>query len=343
MSTQYTRSVLRGRLAMPVVLGLLSCAPMARAAEFRQTVTPGGTTDIRAAELPPEPGFYALGGLAGVWQDQVIDGSGNEMYPDTFNRVQNVQIGGMYVYPGEVFGGRVASSLVFALGKHYLRVTDTLPVDLSHGFSGLFDAYSDIFFWSRSWYDAPPAAGEAITNASGEPGLPSGFTFAFGLGASIPIGQFDASRHVGSLGFNNWTLSPNMAVTYRTKPILLDATEFSARLFYNHNFERHDSTGGFDYRDGDYISLDFAVTERYSRYQFGMAGNWRQQIEDDSGSPAVPALDGQRFSSLRLGPVLAVDLPEIGAGISFKYLRDVEVQQGFKGDQFQISFIKKLF
>lgn len=341
---------MKKRFASIGVTGLvLSCCAVltaggTHAAEFYQTATPGATTDIRAAELPPEPGFYAIGGLWGNWRNRLNDGDGNAMFPDTQERLFQGQLGGLYVYPGEVLGGRMASSLVFAYGKHDMTITNTLPVDLSSKHTGFFDAYSDVFFWSKSWYEGPPPAapGQPRPTPDFVPPMPVGLTLGFGLGVTAPIGIFDNAA-VGNPGFSNWVLSPNVAFTYRTRPILLDATEFSARLFYNHNFERDDSTGGFSYRDGDYLSADFAVTERYNRFQFGLAGNVKWQVQDDEGSPAVPAAGGQRHESLRLGPILAIDFPEYRSTLSIKYLTDVYTRNAFDGDYLQLSFIRKIW
>jgi len=310
-----------------------------QAAEFYQTVTPGATGDIRAAELPPEPGFYAIGGLWGNRRDALLDRSGNRMYPDTEEDLLQGQLGGLFVYPGELLGGRLASSVVFAYGKHDLTVTNTLPVDLTEEQTGLFDAYSDLFFWSKSWYKGPPMG---LQPGSDFIPPPVGFTFGFGLGITIPIGNFSGTT-VGNPGFNNWVLSPNIAFTYRTAPLLLHGTEFSTRIFYNHNFDREDTTGGFSYRDGDYISADFAVTERFNQFQFGLAGNIKWQVEDDEGSLAVPAVDGQRHKSFRLGPLLAIDLPDKQGTVTLKYLADVYNRNSFEGGYLQLSFIRKLW
>lgn len=335
-----------GRLASSALSGLvlLTAAGAAGAAEFYQTVTPGASSDIRAAELPPEAGFYAVGGIWGNWRDRLNDGDGNAMFPDTDESLLQGQLGGLYVYPGEVLGGRMASSLVFVYGKHDMTITDTTPADLSSKHTGSFDAYSDLFFWSKSWYEGPPpgAPGQPQPTADFAPPMPVGFTLGLGLGVTIPIGIFD-SQEVGNPGFNNWVLSPNVAFTYRTKPLLLDATEFSARVYYNHNFDRDDSTGGFTYRDGDYLSTDFAITERYNRFQFGLAGNVRWQIEDDEGTPATPAADGQRHKSIRLGPIVAVDFPEHRTTLTLKYLTDVYSRNAFEGDYLQLSFIRKIW
>lgn len=339
------KHILHGGVASTIMsCFVLMTADASQAAEFYQTTTPGATTDVRAAELPPEPGLYAIGGLWGNWRDRLNDGNGNAMFPDTDERLFQGQLGGLYVYPGEFLGGRTASSLVFAYGKHDLTITKTLPVDLSSKNTGFFDAYSDVFFWSKSWYEGPPptAPGQSQPSADFVPPMPVGLTLGFGLGVTMPIGRFDNTA-VGNPGFNNWVLSPNVAFTYRTRPILLDATEFSARLFYNHNFERDDSTGGFSYRDGDYLSADFAVTERYSRFQFGLAGNVQWQVQDDDGSTAVPAIGGQQHQSVRLGPVLVIDFPESRSTLSLKYLTDIYTRNAFEGDYLQLSFIRKIW
>ncbi len=335
---------LRATLLMISGFSCMIAGNMANAAEFYQTTTPGATTDIRAAELPPEPGFYAIGGAWSHSRNALNDANGDTMFPDTDERLLQGQLGGLYVYPGQFLGGRMASSLVFAYGKHDLTITDSLPVDLSDKHTGYFDAYSDLFFWSKSWYEGPPpgSAGQPVPGPDFVPPMPVGFTLGLGLGVTMPIGAFDGNT-VGSPGFNNWILSPNIAFTYRTRPIFLDGTEFSTRIFYNHNFEREDSTGGFNYRDGDYISADFAVTERYDRFQFGLAGNIKWQVEDDEGSLAVPAVDGQRHKSIRLGPMLAIDFPEQRSTISLKFLTDVYSRNAFEGNYLQLSFIRKLW
>jgi hypothetical protein len=322
----------------------LASAHGTRAAEFYQTVTPGATTDIRAAELPPEPGLYLVGGVTGFNRDALNGASGDPMFPDTEQKMRMGSLGGLYVYPQELLGGRMASSLVFTYGNSRTTITNTTPADLSSNISGSYDAYSDIFFWSKSWYEGPPpgSPGQQPPSPDYVPPMPVGFTLGLGLGVTIPIGSFD-NDEVGNPGFNNWVLSPNIAITYRTKPLLLDATEFSARLYYNHNFEREDATGGFTYRDGDYLSLDFALTERYQRYQFGLAGNLKWQIEDDEGSMAVPAANGQRHRSLQLGPIISVDFPEYRSSISLKYLTDVVSKNAFDGQYLMLSFNRKIW
>jgi hypothetical protein len=315
-----------------------------RSAEFEQTATPGGATDIRAAELPPEPGLYVIGGLVGVNRDRLNDSAGNALFPDTDAKLRVGSVGAIYVYPGEFLGGRMASSFILTYGQNKTTITNTTPSDLSSNRVGWFDPYADVFFWSKSWYQGPPpgSAGQPKPSPDFIPPMPVGFTLGLGLGVTIPLGIFD-NKEVGNPGFHNWVLSPNIAVTYRTKPILLDATEFSARLWYNHNFDRDNATGGFTYRDGDYLSMDFAVTERYQRYQFGVAGNIKWQVQDDEGTPAVPAVDGQRHKSIQLGPIIAVDFPEQRATVSLKYLTDVYNRNSFVGDYLLLSFSKKVF
>lgn len=309
------------------------------AAEFYQTATPGGVTDIRAAELPRDSGFYGIGALTFVHYKDFNDAQGNPIFPDTNQHINLGSFGGMYIFDDPVFGGRLAASAITGVGQNNLRVTN-LPIGpggtgLKNDNSGLFDTYVDLF-WQRSWYN-PPTGGPPT---GGMLPLPSGFSFGLGLGLTLPSGKFDGTR-VGNPGFNNYIISPNIAFTYRTAPIFLDGTEFSTRIFYNHNTTRSDSTGGFDYRDGDNIIADFAVTERFQRYQFGLAGSYIHQIEDDEGNPAMPVPDGRRVRTLRLGPIIAIDFPEVGMTVKAKALFDTISRNAPTGNAITISLLKK--
>jgi hypothetical protein len=71
--------------------------------------------------------------------------------------------------------------------------------------------------------------------------------------------------------------------------------------------------------------------------------NIKWQIEDDIGSLAVSADDGQRYKSIRIGPFLAVDFPEQRTTVSIKHLTDVSSRNAFDGDYLQISLIRKIW
>ncbi|MDY6860741.1 MAG: transporter [Pseudomonadota bacterium] len=324
-------------IALSVLAVSAGCAlaGSAQAAEVFQPTTPGGNHDIRAAELPPEPGLYFLGAFARTSNDKITDDSGNAIFPDTDQTVSVGGLGALYVFPDEIAGGRLGASLVFGYGTNDLVVTN-LPVGpggtpIRGDNTGLFDLTGELV-WSKAHYNPPnPAAGPVP--------IPSGFAYSFGLGFTAPIGAFDGDK-TGNPGFNNWVLSPSIAATWRSDPIWLHGTELSVRASYNHNFKREDSTGGFEYNDGDYVIADVALTERYNMFQFGVAGTMIKQIEDDEGSLAVPDGTRGRVSSLKAGPIVAIYLPDTSI-VKMKYLVDIDTENTFEGNRFQVAYIKK--
>jgi len=163
-------------------------------------------------------------------------------------------------------------------------------------------------------------------------GPPPGDAYSFGLRATLPGGDASLGSRV---------ISPNAAFTYRTDPVLLDGTEVSARLSYNHVTERDSRLiPGFRYKDGDYLALDFAVTERYRNFQFGLAGTYMNAIEDDTPGAGYPGPVAGRMEELALGGVLNIDLGPSSA-IKMKYTRNVTATNMSQGDLFAIQFVSK--
>ena len=298
------------------------------AAEPYTFARPIGVFDIFAAELPQEPGLYGLALQNFGTYDSTNGRDGNSVFSDTSGRRYIAAFGPLYIFPEQVMGGRMATSLVLGYGRNQLTVTKTIP-GLSADNWGLYDATADLF-WQKSFYDF-----SGRKNVKGEySGPPPGFSFGGGLSVNIPIGAFDDAV-VGNTGKNSWVLAPNVAVTYRTHPIFLDGTEFSGRLFYNYVSERIKN----DYTDGDYINLDWAITERYNRFQFGLAGALGWQIDDDKGPGVGPG--GQRTSAVMLGALLSVDLPELGSRVTVKYLESVSGEYSTGGKTLSAKWIVK--
>lgn len=166
-------------------------------------------------------------------------------------------------------------------------------------------------------------------------GPPPGYAYALGMEAVIPLG--DASA--GSL-----VIKPNVAYTYRTGPLWLDGTEFSGRISYNHVTEREtrspDPRVTGHYKDGDYIAADFAITERYKNFQFGLAGTYMKAIQDDKPGADYTGLKQGRMEELALGAVLNIDLGPT-SGIKMKYTKGIKSKNLTAGDLFGITFVQK--
>src|SRR5207248_7458500 len=107
-----------------------------------------------------------------------------------------------------------------------------------------------------------------------------GLTIAVGFGTVIPIGRYsarDASDRSLVVGNHLWDFAPTAAFTFMTRPILVEGTEISAKLYWN-NYLRNPAT---DYSTGSLVNIDFAISERIGRFQVGVAGLYAFQIEDD--------------------------------------------------------------
>jgi len=168
--------------------------------------------------------------------------------------------------------------------------------------SGFGDSYADFIYASK--YLGLFGAEEGKNQK-----LHYGLTFATGVAAELPIGTYNVSNFVNA-GKNTFITIPNMALTYLTGPNLSlgDGTEISGRLFYELSSQNPSSL----YHSGNIIDVDFAVTERWSNFQAGIAGAYAQQLNDDlSATGAIVSPDGDKYEKFILGPVFAWDSPEL--------------------------------
>jgi hypothetical protein len=151
--------------------------------------------------------------------------------------------------------------------------------------------------------------------------IAEGLTVLFGFGTVTPLGYFnvkDATTQGLVIGNNIWDFAPTVAVTYVTKPILAEGTEFSAKFYWN-NYLTDPAT---HYWTSPVLDVDFAVSEHIGRFQVGLAGFYAFQYEDDRlfGAPVKP---DRRVEVLQLGGVLAYDMPENNTYLKIKALTTV--------------------
>ncbi|KLD75642.1 hypothetical protein FZ025_04820 [Xanthomonas hyacinthi] len=279
------------RLAFSLTMAqaLFPCA--AWAGEGIKAAGPIGGTDIRQAWLPP-PGLYAAGvGIRGRFKEFL--GSDQD-----YAATGDFMVGGgglLAVYPVEVFGGSLASSVFVSGGKTCFGLKSGRETCSR----GMGDTYADLLVWSRLFPSKGP-------EAQRDPHIPYGLQVLFGLGVSFPNGVYKSSKAVNN-GSNVYDTAPNVALTYTSPSIfgetLGDATEFSVRMFYNH-YSRNDDT---NYQSGDLVSADFSVSQRVRQWQFGVTGTGYVQIEDDENAGVKVPNGGNRGRLLQLGPVVSYD------------------------------------
>jgi hypothetical protein len=311
--------------------GAAGLASSAWAAEGTTAAGPIGGTDIRSALLPP-PGVY--GGLVGLYSsvDEVKDGSGNPVAGlDAVDL--NAKVAGaflLYVPDFKPFGGTVGLLSFLTGGQECGQLVSAIP---SRCISGFGDPYVEAD-WSRSFGQLRP---------SRDPGafpIMEGLTVDLGLGAVIPIGQYDANLQATngiSIGNKTFDIAPSAAFTYTTPPLIAEGTEFSTKIYWN-DYGTNPVT---DYKPGSLMDVDFAISEHIGRWQVGPAGVYLREIADDRQYGVVVPPDGRRLEYLAVGGVVNYDIPEFGAAIKAKVLTTVFAQNSGVSKVVVIGIAKK--
>ncbi|PQV43979.1 transporter [Paraburkholderia sp. BL21I4N1] len=269
---------------------------------------PTGGTDIQNAFLPPAAGFYGalIAGMA--TGDRYYGDNGRIEHGVTINSNAGVAaVGLLYVYPFRIMGGSVGSSLMQDYLYGGIRANG-----VAQTFSGVGDMYSDILVWSKHIDDA--GAG------------PTGVTIKVAYSMIFPTGKYNESA-LHSPGSNTFFYIPNVAITYLgRKDFLGDGLELDGHLFFNIPSENHAD----GYQSGTVADVDYAVSERFGRWQLGLAGYYAWQLGGDSENGQFVPPNGRHFSSAALGPVIAYDIPSLRANVKFKALLPVYTRNGLK-------------
>jgi hypothetical protein len=302
--------ITRWLLAAALICG--SCTSVL-AIEGPSTAGPIGGTDIRTALFPP-PGLYGGGAALRVEAIDFVDGQGQAI-PALRDAHLTRVIGGpfvVYIPDVQVFGGSIGVGAFFSYGQQCGRLFIAEPRPCQSGFG---DPYVEAA-WSR-YFGTPRLSRDPSAYPIAE-----GLAIRLGFGVVVPVGQYNASditTQALSTGTNIWDFAPNVAFTYTTRPIIAEGTEVSAKLYWN-NYLTNPAT---QYSTGSLLNLDFAITERIGRFQFGVAGFYAFQLADDKlfGVPIAP--DGRRAEVLNIGPVLAYDMPEHAMSVKIKALTSV--------------------
>ncbi|XSG81619.1 MAG: SphA family protein [Methyloligella sp. ZOD6] len=269
---------------------------------------PIGGIDIHAGQLPPA-GLYggALGYFAGTTDFKGPDGETLPDFRDADLKRQYLAPYLMYVPDWKVLDGSVGIVGYLPMGNQCGHLFVGEAENCSTGFG---DPYVELD-WSRSFgHYRPSRDPEAYP-------IFEGLSVLFGFGVTFPVGSYDDDdrlEQVLSMSTNIWDFSPTVGITYATPPILLEGTEFSARFFWN-NYLKNPSSR---YTTGDLLNIDFAITERWGRYQFGLAGYYAWQVEDDRWDRFALPAHGWQVESLGIGPIVNYDMPEYDASLKVK-------------------------
>lgn len=259
-----------------------------KAAESISPAGPIGGTDIRSAFLPP-PGNYVAAVAGGMNIDNWYTANGDSMSAD--GHVYFAGTGLLHVYDQPFLSGTIGSTIYLGALRTCFGMSTVSCA------SGMQDIYSDVFAWSKF---------NPSKQFSSDSSIPFGTAYWVGLGLNIPTGSFKKDR-MPNVGSNFYTISPNVGITH-TVPSLLpeglgEATELSARLFFNYYTENRDT----DYHSGYVVSLDFAGTQRSGAWQYGVTGTTYKQLTDDTLNGRQVSNGGSRAALFSVGPLLAYD------------------------------------
>jgi hypothetical protein len=321
---------IRALLAAAVVVGC--AATSAAALEGSSAAGPIGGTDIRSAQLPP-PGLYAGTIFLVAEANRFYDRNGDPIPALDALNLMKTRLAPflLYVHDADVLGGHLGIAAIVPFGPECGRLFAFTPTRCS---LGMADPYVEVG-WSRYFGTRRPSQ-----FADSYP-VAEGLTLALGFGTVFPFGKYnvhDATVQGIPVGNNVWVLAPTAAVTYVTRPIIADGTEFSVRFYWNNYLINPDT----DYQTGTLLDLDFAVTEKFGRLQVGWAGFYAWQVEDDRQFGVRLPPDGRRAEVLSMGPVVAYDIPEYAAFVKLKALASEISNNAVRSWGVALTFAKRL-
>lgn len=317
-----------------LLAGLLGAAAVpCLAAEGTTAAGPIAGTDIRSAVLPP-PGLY--GGAIGLNSHvpEVVDGKGKPVQGlDAVDLTARMAAPFLVYVPNvQVLGGSIGLIGLAPGGQECGQLVSAIP---SRCTWGMGDPYFELA-WSRSFGQLRPSR-----DAGALPIL-EGLVIGAGIGVVAPFGKFEPllrSTNAISIGNNIYDVAPSVAVTYTTRPLIAEGTEFSAKVYMNNygiNPETH-------YKASPLIDVDFAVSERIGRFQLGLTGVYLSQTGEDRQFGVVVPPDGRRLEYMALGGVLNYDMPEQAAAIRAKVLSTVLGRNTGISQVIAVGFAKKLY
>ena len=162
---------------------------------------------------------------------------------------------------------------------------------------------------------------------------------AAGVSLFVPTGAYEKSRGPNP-GFGNfYTLRPGVAVTYSLNPNHTDTNwdsgvTVAGRLSYGINSSNLET----DYRSGDFVYTEAALSKVSGNWAFGANLMAIQQVTDDSGTGAT--LGANRYKNYGFGPFLSYKLPGKDAGFNLQFSRNFGSQNALVSESLQVRFIK---
>ena len=316
-------------IALLVVSLCLFNAPAARAGEGYGSHYPGGNEDFMAGALPPAGTDVFINYLVDYDANTLRDNSGNKLTagpngPNVSLKL-NVLVDAMRyvkVTKVKVFGGDLVWHVIVPVG--YQKVA------LDVGGFGTGPGGTNGSQYKYGLGDIEPGIGIAWH---------CGPTFhhvaAFDI--MMPTGQYN-KNDLSNLGRNYWTFNPLWAATYigdKNSPI--PGFEMSSKFMYMFNTINSETS----YTSGQEFRMDYLIGQHVGKWAFGINGQFLYQTTSDKqyGNTALDAegVAGIRARVLSAGPAISYEIPH--GCLTFKYQRDLWVENSPEGDKFWLKWI----
>lgn len=305
--------------AIALFLGvLIAPATTACASESGTSTYMPGFYDLRAGILPP-PGFYLRnyllfyeGRAAEVVESGVVQAHAR------LNLLADV-LGATCVTPFRVLGANWAVGLRMPFPDMDLQASVITPFsrpEMSYHNTGLGDIVLSPMI--LGWH-----SGNFHWIVSG----PTVYS---------PSGSYSLSDMINP-GKNRWAFQGDVNFTWLDKE---RGHEISVATGYTTNLENPAT----HYRSGDEFHLDYAIAQHFPcGVSAALAGFYFQQVTPDSGSGAL--LGSFEGNTVGLGPLISYNFKLAGHPFTatFKYYRELEVENRFEGDWFWFNLSTRLF
>lgn len=293
-----------------ISLGMSAHLPRAMAAENGATNWPLGVNTILPALLPPPGGTQFYSYTVRYSANTFVDGKGRSAIPG-FRLTQYAQaLRFVHTWDYQTEGGvRFSSGAIPSADHTRLRIGGTR--DEATGFNQIY--LTPLYLT----YSPSPA-----------------LHLLAGFSGFVPLGDVDKNSLANTT--NNYrSYVQEFGLTWFMSP----AWEISLSPTLSFN-ERNRTTR---YRSGNVLNTDFSIGYRPAsmpQLQVSLAGYHTYQFSDDSAEGG-PIAGGNRLRKLGLGPQVFYAFDK-ASGIVVKALREVDVENGPKGNSLWLQFTMPL-
>ena len=267
-----------------------------------------GVEGIKAATLPPPPGFYYRLYTSYYSADKFMDKNGNDANINFDVKVVALVNRFIWISDINMLGGNFFMDAVIPLVNTDIEI-GALGIDDSK--FGLADINLEPFgiSWHGARYDA-----------------------AVGLSVYVPTGDYDKNE-AASPGKDFWTGMFTLGGTY----YLDDKKTWAASILSR--YEVHSKKGDQNITPGNDFHFEWGISKTVAQFwDLGLAGYCHWQVTDDSGSDAVNT--DVRDKVYAIGPEINAFFPSVKLVVSLRSQWEFEAEDRSEGQMTTLTITK---